>query len=488
MAWDSSSDSGDSWQEDAMAMWREQDGFVKTALPAQSKYWMFVVWPDNLEYTTEKIEESLTAGTRCGANNRNEIVAVRIQEEVSPTSGKHHLQGWIQFASKIRKQAVADLLYWDKSVALLPSLVPEAGYYYCMKEETRPDEYWEHEDGDPMFPAQKISSAAASREAQKKSAQMERIEQMRDIIRNSVSKEEAENKCMDFDIALKKQYFPDCWKYVQNEETIATAQLHRDRYNALEYNPWQRALDEVLQLPADRRKVEVVISRHGDVGKSYFIDMYKARHPKEAVVEMLFGKGNDMFNLIFEKIKGNNEPRVLFIDCSRFHADKANLGVIESIKNGKVINHKYNTGSYTFKNSPHIVIFSNKDFDWDQMSRDRWRIWELEPNMDEMAKYALDMKENTHFAELWKNCGFRVTNVHRYSNGHSAPAPEEAPACPTAPGGYLADFAPQTYPRMTEDSWVRVNAGKFPHQYAEKRPADDFSPGSLFKRRKEFQE
>ena len=455
-----------SYQQDGEAMWLE--GGFNTRTPAQSRNWMFVVWPDNFEQTTEWIEDNLNAGTSCGGRKSNEIVAIRVQEEVS-ASGKTHLQGFIQLKEKCRKGAIQDLL-WYRNVAILPSLVPEAAYNYCCKDDTRPDGWWEHEDGDPLFPAQKMSMAATAREAQKNEAKMEKHEGMKQIIRESSSKEVAQNRCMDYDIDLYKKHFNDFWVYIRNEEHIATVEAHIERFTKMEYNPWQRALDEALQVKADTRKIEVIISKHGDVGKSHFINMYRARHPKESVVEMSFGKGNDMNNLLYENLQGHNEAKVIFVDCTRFMADKANLGVIESIKNGKVINHKYQTGSYTFLHSPHIVLFTNNDFDWEQMSMDRWRIWRLEPSVDQLAKLKVDQDEGTHFAELWKDCTYRVMSLHQYRGGYyesSAPA--------AAPAG--ADYAPQTFPVAEEDKWVRINKGKRPHQWSE-----EIAVGDLFKR------
>jgi len=46
---------------------------------------------------------------------------------------------------------------------------------------------------------------------------------------------------------------------------------------------------------------------------------------------------------------------------------------LESIKNGLIVNTKYETGSKLF-NSPHIIVFSNMSPDVSAMSMDRWKI------------------------------------------------------------------------------------------------------------------
>ena len=147
--------------------------------------------------------------------------------------------------------------------------------------------------------------------------------------------------------------------------------------------------------------------------------MYKARHPEETVVEIGFGKGGDMVNSIYEKVKASNEPRVIFVDCSRFMADKANLGVIEQIKNGRLLNHKYHTGTYVFRNSPHVVLFTNQDMNWEQMSSDRWRIWQLVPADAQVRQFSIDQKTGSKSAKLWKDCSYVIKSVHQHMKSES---------------------------------------------------------------------
>ena len=116
----------------AMDLWSNyNDQFVPSSMPSQSKYWMFVLWPNELSTISDQLEMSLTANTPCGRNSQNKIVAVRMQEEVSPNSGKTHVQGWIQFEKRARKSTLEDLIYWDRQLCAIPCLVPEAGYWYC---------------------------------------------------------------------------------------------------------------------------------------------------------------------------------------------------------------------------------------------------------------------------------------------------------------------------------------------------------------------
>ena len=388
-------------------LWAEE-GFSKASMPGQSKYWMFVLYPNDVESVGERVEQALAVGTPCGAGGVNTIKAVRVQEEICPSNGRHHFQGWIQFEKRARKSVLQTLLNYDKTLAAIPALDPVGSYNYVHKSETRPTEYWDFEDGDPEFPAQLMSSGATKQQINKTKARLELIEDMKNIIRNSKSEGEAYIKCYDLDPVTCKGHFDSLKRYVAAESSLAAEEAHRELYSKDNYNPWQKALDSYLETAASSRNVDVILCPYGDVGKSYFINMYKARHPG-TTMEISLGRGTDMANQLYEQITPVNEPRVVFVDVSRFMVDKANLGVLESLKNGRIHNHKYQTGTYTFRHVPHVVIFSNKALNWEQMSRDRWNIWYLLPEKQRVIAY----KENGSSVELWRNCDYQIVTVDK---------------------------------------------------------------------------
>ena len=383
-------------------LWTE-DGFKKASMPSQSKYWMFVLYPGDIDRAGEKLEQALEAGTPCGQGGVNSVVAVRVQEEVCPSNGRHHLQGWVQFAKKARKSVLETLLGYERTLAAIPALDPIGSYNYVHKSDTRPAEYWDFDDGDPQFPAQLMSSGATKQQINKTKARLELIEQMKDIIRTSRSEAESYIKCYELDPVTCKSHFDSLKKYVSAEASLRAEESHRELYSKDSYNPWQKALDSYLETAASSRNVDVILCPYGDVGKSYFINMYKARHPG-TTMEISLGRGTDMANQLYEQITPVNEPRVVFVDVARFMVDKANLGVLESLKNGRIHNHKYQTGTYTFREVPHVVIFSNKPLHWEQMSSDRWNIWYLRPDSKRVSDYGkLGMK-----AELWRDCDYSL--------------------------------------------------------------------------------
>ncbi len=292
-------------------------------------------------------------------------------------------------------------------VAAIPAIMPENAYDYCCKDETRKPDGWDYTLGAFLPPNEVMSSKAVARESQKKQAQLDTIELFKEVIRNSDSREEAQNECFNIDFNTCKSHFEAVWTFVVNETRIKRKKQKRDKMESKRPNDWQAAMLEVLKQDADPRKVEVVLDYVGDTGKSFFVDLAQKEFPG-LVVECRFGKAADMGHVIMKAIENNlnREPRVLIIDCARFMVDKANLAVIEDIKNGRVNAPKYDSDFYTFTNVPHVVVCTNSPLQWDQMSEDRWRIWKVVPSPDEMLKEVDDPTR-----KLWKDCTYEIRTL-----------------------------------------------------------------------------
>ena len=67
------------------------------------------------------------------------------------------------------------------------------------------------------------------------------------------------------------------------------------------------------------------------------------------------------------------KTNLVVFDLPRNNGNKISYSALESIKNGLIVNTKYETGSKLF-NSPHIIVFSNMQPDVTAMSGDRWVI------------------------------------------------------------------------------------------------------------------
>lgn len=71
----------------------------------------------------------------------------------------------------------------------------------------------------------------------------------------------------------------------------------------------------------------------------------------------------------------------IMLDIPRANNGNVSYASLESIKNGLVCNHKYETGTKVF-NSPHVVVFANfPPVEPDKLSSDRWHIENLMPHL-----------------------------------------------------------------------------------------------------------
>lgn len=87
------------------------------------------------------------------------------------------------------------------------------------------------------------------------------------------------------------------------------------------------------------------------------------------------------------------------MDFSRSFQDKINYGAIENLKNGLLFSSKYESGLVCM-NSPFIICFSNELPNYEKMSKDRWRIlnieeealrWkEINENEEKILEYTMD--------------------------------------------------------------------------------------------------
>jgi len=142
-----------------------------------------------------------------------------------------------------------------------------------------------------------------------------------------------------------------------------------DKLDILHYTQlksWQLDVMEYLTSRPDDRTIWWLWSASGGIGKSSFCKYLV--HTLHAVV---CGKGkySDIMNIMF---KANMvRTNVVVFDLPRNNGNKISYSALESIKNGLIVNTKYETGSKLF-NSPHIIVFSNMPPVTDAMSTDRW--------------------------------------------------------------------------------------------------------------------
>lgn len=141
--------------------------------------------------------------------------------------------------------------------------------------------------------------------------------------------------------------------------------------NKNSFYKWQHDIINIIVEEPNDRTVNWFWSLEGGIGKSSFVKYLIVNH--NAIVANS-GKYADICNLIYKT--DMNKSNLVIFDLPRNNGNKISYSVLESIKNGVIVNTKYETGSKVF-NPPHILVFSNVPPDIDKLSSDRWHIVQL---------------------------------------------------------------------------------------------------------------
>lgn len=138
-----------------------------------------------------------------------------------------------------------------------------------------------------------------------------------------------------------------------------------------EFYPWQEKAYNFL-MKKSPRDVYWIFEEIGNCGKSMF-SKYMMYHENAMVVQK--GKYADIMNIAFNK--GPSLSKFI-IDVPRSSGNNVSYTAIETIKNGMIINTKYETGQSTV-NPVSIMVFSNfpPDISDKSLSKDRWKIYEI---------------------------------------------------------------------------------------------------------------
>lgn len=138
--------------------------------------------------------------------------------------------------------------------------------------------------------------------------------------------------------------------------------------NPAMFYDWQKDVINIINTEPDDRAVYWYWSSEGNKGKSSFVKYLIAKHKATPVVS---GKYSDICNLIHKT--DMDCCRLIVFDIPRNNGNNVSYSAIESIKNGMIVNTKYETGFKIF-NPPHVIIFCNEPPETHKLSDDRWNI------------------------------------------------------------------------------------------------------------------
>ncbi|WP_445720966.1 hypothetical protein, partial [Flavobacterium sp.] len=145
-------------------------------------------------------------------------------------------------------------------------------------------------------------------------------------------------------------------------------------YENVIWKEWQRKILDIIEEPANNRKINWVVDEEGNSGKSFLTKYIYLKNRDTTIITN--GKANDSFNQILGHIGQDKTIKVCIVDIPRCMEKYVSYQAIEKIKDGLFYSGKYEGGICCFE-PPHIIVFSNTEPDYDQMSMDRWNIIEL---------------------------------------------------------------------------------------------------------------
>lgn len=165
-----------------------------------------------------------------------------------------------------------------------------------------------------------------------------------------------------------KQAFEYCRKQDPDYVEVSDIPKEYDGSDLINYDimyDWQKELTDLCLSKPDHRTIHWYYCINGNSGKSGWCK-YMCFHHNAVLISG--GKKADVHNRVY-----NSKHKDIFIMDVPRSSKSVSYNAIEDIKNGNVVNDKYETGSVMFS-PPHIVILANFYPDLSLVSSDRWHI------------------------------------------------------------------------------------------------------------------
>ena len=139
--------------------------------------------------------------------------------------------------------------------------------------------------------------------------------------------------------------------------------------------PWQSRVMIFFNVPTQRQVIWVV-GKKGNEGKT-FLQNYIRHHfgERRVVTTDISGRKKDIAHYL---TKLPLECKDIFLFNSPASSSECvAYDLLEAIKDGRILSHKYNTNRLTFKTPNTVVVFSNNHPNESALKKDRWQIYEI---------------------------------------------------------------------------------------------------------------
>lgn len=139
----------------------------------------------------------------------------------------------------------------------------------------------------------------------------------------------------------------------------------REHIAVYELREWQRALMQTLQNVPDSRKINWILDRVGNHGKTWMTKLLVRN----------FG-AHEMPNKAAEAYYLYQGQRIVIWDLARTVEERVPYEAIEKIKNAMCVSTKYEPEQKDF-DPPHVIVFANFPPDYKAWSQDRYDVTEI---------------------------------------------------------------------------------------------------------------
>lgn len=297
---------------------------------SQAKHWCFTL----NNWTYDDISALVAAAPL--PDNENPTFSYLVFGRELGESGTPHLQGFFSLCSKLRLRQCKALAGLQRAHLQIARGTPQQAATYCKK------------DGD-------FDEYGTLSTSQGKRSDWERL---KDHIKDQDSAPTLKDLGEIFP-SLVGRYPRSVQNFVHmygRKPTLVDGPLR----------PWQRQLDDAVNLPPDDRSITFVVDENGKSGKSWLTRYWFSK--RDDMQRLSIGKRDDLAYAI------DVTKRLFIFDIPRGSMEFLQYSILEQLKDQMIFSPKYESQAKILSDKVHVIVFSNEHPDRTKMTDDRYKI------------------------------------------------------------------------------------------------------------------